>query len=174
MEDLYGAQPQMPQAATPQSSGGRKPKTWIAILLGVLLLAAIGFGVWQWLEVTKKNTEVSDLRASNTQLQSEVSNLQQQIGTGATVAQTDTEKILAATDAYTRAPVSAAGEVFKYSVAGSNDTFAKINVDVEGKESYQLVLKKTDNAWAVIISSQNSPTQADLDKYGVPTGFYEL
>lgn len=177
MEDLYNSQPQ-PLSTPPVSTGGGSSKGMMIgmIVMAVLLVGAIGFGVWQWMEVSKKNTEISNLQASNTQLQSQASSLEQQVETeeGTTTAATDTDRILAAVDAYTRAPVSASGKVFKYSVAENNGTFAKVTVEVEGAEGYEVVLKKIDNVWTAVVSTADSPTQADLDAYGVPAGFVTI
>ncbi|HSE29413.1 MAG TPA: hypothetical protein VLA77_02390 [Candidatus Saccharimonadales bacterium] len=179
MEDLYSSQPQQPiptptPSPAPQIGGGSNSKMVWTIILAVLLLAAVGFAGWQWYTGSKKNQEISDLQASNTQLQSQVSTLEQQVESdqgGAAAAPSDTDKILAAVDAYTRAPIAANGKVFKYTVAENNGTFAKVNVEVEGDQGYTLALKKIDNAWTVVVSSKDSPTQADLDAYGVPAGY---
>lgn len=172
MEEMYSSSPQPTMSTGKSSNSGM---VWM-IVLGVLLLAAVGFAVWEMFELNNKTSEISSLKNSNTQLQAQVKSLEEQVGVAETsgTSEADTNKILAATDAYTRAPVAVATDVFTYEVAENNGEFAKVTVKVEGKEGFELVLKKVDNAWTVVVSTQDSPTQADLDEYAIPAGFVTL
>jgi len=177
MEDLYNSSSQFTQSSQgmpePQKGDSKTSVVWTAIML-VLLMGAAGFGVWQWYEVGNKNSEIDNLQTKNKQLESQVANLEQGSSTGATTAASDSDKILASVAAYTLAPVAAASQVFNYSITTNKDNFAKVNVEVEGGSSYNLVLKKVDGAWTVVISSKDNPTQQQLDAFGIPASIYQL
>ncbi len=154
-------------------------KMWVMIL-GILFLVAAGLAVWQFLQVGNVNSRVTELEANAAQLLADKNSLKSQLdllggsdatGTDAS-AQTsiDTTKILAAVDAYVRAPVGAKGS-FEYTVKDNDGKFATANVAVPEGGGYKLWLKKVGDNWTVLFGGQDAPTQELIDKYGL-TGVF--
>ncbi len=154
-------------------------KMWVMIL-GILFLVAAGLAVWQFLQVGAQSSRVTELEANAAQLLADKNSLKSQLdllggtettGTDAS-AQTslDTAKILAAVDAYVRAPVAAKGD-FEYAIKNNDGKFATVNVAVPDGGGYMLWLKKVGDNWTVLFGGQEGPSQELIDKYGL-TGVF--
>jgi hypothetical protein len=152
-----------------------KAKNTLLILLAVLAVLAIGSAVWQTSQLSDQTAKVDSLQSANKDLQASATTLQAQLdnlkaGTGTTTTQpTDQDKILAASDAYVRAPVAATSTKFEYTVTKNTGKFALVNVKVPEGGGYQLWLKKVGDNWTVLFGGQDQPAQEDIDKYGIPT-----
>lgn len=153
-------------------------KMWVIVLV-ILFLAATGVAVWQFLQVGSLSSRVSTLEASAAQLQADKNNLQAQLS-GDDTTSTDSSgassnpesaKILAAVDAYVRAPVSASKQSFEYSILKNENSFAKVNVGSPEGAGYALWLKKVGDNWTVLFGGQDNPGQDVIDQYGLPESF---
>ena len=151
-------------------------KIW-AIVLGLLFLAAGGFAVWQTMQVSELGSKVASLESSAAQLQADKNSIQAELNTlkgidstddSGTQKTPDSVKILAAVDAYVRAPVEAKGKAFEYNVLEVSDGFARVNVGPSEIAGYALWLKKVGENWTVLFGGQDMPGQDMIDKYGIP------
>lgn len=171
MDEIQTTQPN--QVQTGKSADPLK--MWLIVVI-VLLLVAGGFAAWQTVQLNSQNAKVSSLESvvnglqnSNDELQTEVDSLKGD-SKPTTTSSADADKILAATDAYVRAPVSATGK-FEYNITKNSDDFAKVSVGVEEGGGYQLWLKKVGDNWTVLFGGQDVPAQEELSKYGIPNNF---
>jgi hypothetical protein len=123
--------------------------------------------------VTEVEANAAQLVADKNSLQSQLDLLGGTDATGTdTSAQTsiDKVKILAAVDAYVRAPVAANGN-FEYEIKDNDGKFATVNVAVPEGGGYKLWLKKVGDNWTVLFGGQDAPSQEYIDKYGL-TGVF--
>lgn len=149
-------------------------KMWV-ILLVVLLLAVAGLAAWQFMQTSLLSSKVSELETNSSQLQANNNSLQSELNElkGVQTASEDggqaspeSTKILAAVDAYVRAPVAATG-AFEYEVKTNDGKFAVVTVGVPEGSGYQLWLKKVGDNWTVLFGGQDKPSQEMIDKYGL-------
>lgn len=173
-------QPAQPQAPMQTGKSSDPFKMW-AVIFVLLFLAAAAFAAWQTLQLSSQSTKVAGLEASVTELQSGKIALQAELdglkggdtstsSTGSTGDTTnpDTTKILAAVDAYVRAPVAATEGKFEYSLRTNNGTFAKVDVTPNDGSGYLLWLKKVDDNWTVLFGGQDTPADSEVTKYAIP------
>ena len=171
MEQTINTQP------TPAQTGkSRDPFKMWTIIFALLFVAAGGFGAWAVWQLNSQNGQLSSAQKAKTDAESNSASLQSQLnalkgnsatgGTGATDA--DSTKILAAVDAHVRADVNAKGD-FKYTITKNTGKFATVSVGVPEGGGYELWVKKVGDNWTVLFGGQDSPTQALIDQYGIPT-----
>lgn len=149
-------------------------KMW-TMLLGIILLAVAAFAAWQWFNASALGSKVETLESNAAQLQANNNSLQSELNTykgvdtasesGETTTP-DSTKILAAVDAYVRAPVEATG-AFEYAIKINDGKFALVNVNVPEGSGYLLWLKKVGDNWTVLFGGQEGPSQEYIDKYGL-------
>jgi hypothetical protein len=166
---------------TAQTGKSSDPFKMWSMVFAVLFLAAAGVAVWQFIQNGSLSSRVTSVEANAAQLQADKNNLQSQLnalnddsnnGTdGESSNSADAAKILAAVDAYVRAPVEASKESFEYSVNKNQDSFATVNVGAPEGGGYQLWLKKVGDNWTVLFGGQDMPAQDMVDKYGIPDSF---
>ena len=155
-----------------------KAKNWIWVLLLVVIMGA-GGATWWW-QFSKTQTVQTELAAQKAavvtaqieinDLKSEINSLKEDPGT---VKAKDSDLILAASDAYVRAPVAAASSKFTYAIKNNTGTFAKVTVGISEGGGYELTLKKVDKNWTVLFAGQDLPGKDVADKYGLPEGYYQ-
>lgn len=170
MEPTYKSQPSV-TANKPRNSF----KAW-TVVFALLFICAGVFAVWQTSQVNQLNVDerLASLQAEKLSLQNELAKLK---GTDAPAseqeqASPDSTKILAAVDAHVRAPVAAAGTQYEYAIDKTEGNFAEVNVSVPEGGGFNVWLKKVGDNWTVILSGQDTPPQADQDKYGIPATFF--
>jgi hypothetical protein len=164
------ANPQPAQQPQPMQTGkSRDPfKMWL-VVVAVLFLAAGGFAVWQTMQLNEKNAKVTTLESTVSGLETELAAANPDgTATGDTATDSDSTKILAAVDAYVRAPVAAAGETFEYNILENENGFARVNVSTGEGGGYAAWLKKVSDNWTVLVTGQDMPTQETIDKYNIP------
>lgn len=153
-------------------------KVW-AIVLGILFLAAAGFAVWQTLQVSSLSSKVRELETTNSGLAESLAELTGSDSSanaggqdGDTPVASDTEKILAATDAHVRAPVTRSGTTFEYEIVVNKDGFARVLANVKDSEvdgsGTSVWLKKVGDNWTALFSTQDTVSQETIDLYGLP------
>jgi cell division protein FtsL len=172
MEEMIPGQPvQKVEMLQPKQPG--KVKTMLIAVLVLVLLAAAGFAVWQTMQLGTLDSKVTSLEATNQDLQTSKTSLQAQLDSLKTANKmsqtTDKDKIIAASDAYVRAPVAAAATKFEYTITKNTGKFALVNVKVPEGGGYQLWLKKVSDNWTVLLGGQDQPSQEDIDKYDIPS-----
>lgn len=177
MEPATNTQPEQqpeqqtqPQMQPPMQTGKSRSSArvvWV-ILLVLLLLGAVGFAVWQTLQLNDSNAKVSSLESSVANLQAELADAKDDSVDGDTPVNSDTDKILAAVDAYVRAPVASANLTYEYSIQETSDGFARVSVTPTEGSGSVLLLKKVDENWTVLVGGQDSPSQEIIDQYGIP------
>lgn len=165
-------------AMQPPQPAAHKSHTWVWImLLFVVMIAGAGLAGWQYMEAQKARSDsktkqdiVASLQTETADLKAEVANLKTSPNA---VAKKDTDLILAATDAYVRAPVAAASEKFTYAVKDNTGKFAKVSVAVAEGTGYEVTLKKVDDNWTVLFAGQDLPLKDVGEKYGLPDNYYQ-
>ncbi len=165
----------MPGQVQVGKSGG-VPAVWV-VVLALLLVAAIGFAVWQVFSASQQVSglisEKNDLQSTNNELRTEVDQLKGTDSSGdEATTDPDSFKILAAVDAHVRAPVGAKG-TFEYAIQKTNGDFSRVSVSVEEGGGYLLWLKKVENSWTVLFGGQDMPSQEMIDKYGLTAAVLE-
>lgn len=158
-----------------------KPKgahNLVWVLLFIVALAAGGATWWwQYSQTQSVQKQLSAEQDAVTAAQKNAANLQAEVATlkadPGTVVTKDTDLILAATDAYVRAPVAAASEKFTYDVKDNTSKFAKVSVGVSTGGGYSVTLKKVDNNWTVLFAGQDLPGKDVGEKYGLPETYYQ-
>lgn len=160
------------QAQTGKSLDSQK--MWVMILIALLAVAA-GFALWQTIQLGGASSSLQsyqistgDLQASKIALQKELDELKNDESAAAT-ANTGKDKILAAVDAYVRAPKQATSQQFEYAITKTTDQFAKVSVGVAEGGGYSVTLKRVGENWTVIVAGQDAPSQETVDKYGIPS-----
>ena len=143
MEQTINTQP------TPAQTGkSRDPFKMWTIIFALLFVAAGGFGAWAVWQLNSQNGQLSSAQKAKTDA--------------------DSTKILVAVDAHVRADVNAKGD-FKYTITKNTGKFATVSVGVPEGGGYELWVKKVGDNWTVLFGGQDSPTQALIDQYGIPT-----
>ncbi len=170
-------QPEQMTNLSIQKPNTPKSTAWVTwVVVGLVVVAAAAACFWMFNQSQILQSQLNDKTSANTQLEKDKTTLQEENDklktSGATVA-TDKDLILAAADAYVRAPVAAASSKFTYEISDNTSKFAKVKVGVEEGSGYTLTLKKVGANWTVLFGGQDLPLQDMADKYGLPAGYYQ-
>lgn len=153
------------------------PKSWMWVLAVLALVVVAGAVRWWYFGQTQAlYKEVATQKSIADLSQKEVANLKVEIANlkadpNSPIVK-DSDLILAATDAYVRAPVSAANEKFTYVITDNQGEFAKVAVGTAEGTGYRVTLKKVDTNWTVLFAGQDLPLKEVGEKYGLPKGYY--
>lgn len=178
ISEVPGLQP-TPTAAPSSPTNGAfrqkqsKSRSILNIVVWLLLLGTIAYAAWatlQWQaasdDLQAKETEVSDLKSANFQLNTDNKPADKKIDKAAeaTVPKSDDEKIQAAVTSYLATFKAAPASDSKVTVTKKEGDFA-----IAKATGGAFYLKKTKSAdWVVIYDGQNVPPQEVVDKFGIP------
>lgn len=167
------AQPQTQNTAMVTGKSRDPFKMWM-VIFALLFVATAGFAVWQTLQLNGQSSKVAELESDGNDLKATNDSLQQQIdelnGVGSSDSTSgDTDKILAAVDAYTRADTDAEGFTFEYTITRNADGFAKVRINSSDDDVSFAWVKKVGNNWTVVESGDDSLTQEVIDEFKIPS-----
>jgi len=164
------------QLVTPKPIKTGKP--WVMwVIVAIIAVVAGGLSMWMYNQTQNLQSQLNAKTTTLSQSEKDLTALQEKYdklaaGTPAP-ATSDKDVILAAVDAYVRAPVAAQGQKFTYEISDNTGKFAKVKVGVAEGGGYTLTLKKVGANWTVLFGGQDLPLQDMADKYGLPKGYYQ-
>ncbi len=150
--------------------------SFVSVLFLLMLLVA-GVMTYMWYEQKSQAESLTeDISASEATIENLKSRMNNDVGlTPEPVpsnVKSDDDMIKDVVIAYNHAFVASEKTQYTVNVTKKEGAFAWASFGTVPPESgAKCLLKKVDNIWLVLICSQNTPSQADFDKWGVPKDF---
>ena len=159
---------------TPEPTQEVKPKKSKApMMLGILLVVALAAcGAVGWMYYDQSNQKAT-LESQIDEKDKKINKLTSQLGEETEPAISDqpvdseTDAIVAAATAYARAPEDSVGTTFEVEITKQVDDYASVSV-TSGDSGFTEILKNVDDQWVVIVAGQDTPSDEDVQTYGIP------
>ena len=152
---------------------------WIVLALLVLGVGGyFGYTYWQQQndKLAQKDQQIASLTQQKTQLEADAQKADSNSASPAAPAPADTKAAdkAAITDvvsAQYHAVTKDKDLKIVVNVMKQNDQFAYVNAGPQNAAAQGFILKKVDSVWTIVYKGQEKVTQADIDKYSIPTEF---